>query len=205
MDRELVEALQQGDEAAFERLVATHGPAMLRVARSYLHDEGRAAEVVQETWLAVLEGLESFEGRSSLRTWIFTILVNRARTLYRREARTVPMSALDDTRPAVPRDRFLPDDHPEWPGHWSSNPARWDGDPVRRAESVETLRAIDAAVRELPEAQAQVMVLRDVAELSSDEVCALLQLSPGNQRVLLHRARARVREALERHFGKGAP
>lgn len=202
-DLEVVDALKRGDEATFERLVRSWDASMRRVAFSYLHEDGLAAEVVQESWLAVLEGIERFEGKSSLKHWVFRIAVNQARTRYGKEARSVPLSALEDG-PTVDPDRFLPVDHPEWPGHWMKPPVRW-GDPDRRAESVETLRAIEAAIRTLPEAQAQVMVLRDVAGFSSDEVGEMTQLSPGNQRVLLHRARAKVRACLEKHFGGEAP
>lgn len=205
-DLDIAEALRRGDEAAFERMVLAWSTPMQRVALAYVHDEGLAADVVQETWLAVLEGIDGFEGKSSLRHWVYRILINHARTRFTKEARTVPMSSvLPGGEPAVEPSAFLPPDDPEWPGHWAAPPARWDQHPERCAESIETLRVIEAAIRGLPEAQAQVMVMRDIAQLSSEEVSGLLALSPGNQRVLLHRARARVRRALERYFGGEAP
>lgn len=202
-DRELVDALKRGDEATFERLVRSWDAGMRRIAFSYVHEDGLAADVVQESWLAVLEGIDRFEGRSSLKHWVFRIVVNRARTRFGQENRSVPMSALEEG-PTVDPDRFLPPDHHEWPGHWMTPPAVWS-DPERRAREVETLRAIEVAIRALPASQAQVMVLRDVAGFSSDEVCELTSLTQGNQRVLLHRARAKVRACLERHFGGEAP
>src|SRR3954470_24801236 len=137
-ERALLAALRQGDEAAFEALVDRHHGAMVALASHYVRDRAVAEEVAQETWLAVLKGVDRFEGRAALKTWIFQILVNRAKTRGIREGRTVPLSALenpglDGHEPAVAADRFLPPDHAQWPGHWASAPQRWDDDPEAAA------------------------------------------------------------------------
>jgi RNA polymerase sigma-70 factor, ECF subfamily len=203
-DRLLVTALRRGDEGAFAELVARyHGP-LIRLAMVYVRNRSVAEEVVQDTWLAVLGGLERFEGRSLLRTWIFRILVNRAKTRAVREARTTPFSPLgsddDEDFAAVSAERFLDSAHPVWPGHWASPPSSWDGVPERRLLDAETLDVVRDAIAELPPAQARVITLRDVEGWNSDEVCELLGVSEGNQRVLLHRARSKVRGALEQHL-----
>ena len=204
-ETQLIAALRRGDESAFVSVVEAYGPAMQRVARLHVSSDAVAAEVVQEAWLGVLQGLDAFEGRSSVRTWVFRILLNRARTRGEREARTVPLSTLSDDAPAVAADRFLPPDHAQWPGHWGAFPLAWGSDPEARAESAELFRLVERALESLPPAQARVMALRDVAGLPAEEVCSLLELSTGNQRVLLHRARARVRDALERMMGGDRP
>lgn len=201
---ELVAALRRGDEAAFVHLVERYQPTMLRVAALYVHTPATAEDVVQETWLGVLRSLERFEGRSSLKTWIFRILANRARSRGEREGRSIPFSALaggeDNDEPAVEPERFLPPDHGRWPGHWSSLPQSWEGLPEQQLLAGETASLIKATIQALPSAQQMVISLRDVEGWSSDEVCAALGVSDGNQRVLLHRARAKVRRALEHYF-----
>ena len=190
-DRVLLERLRAGDEAAFRTLVDRHDRALRRVARTFVRTSSAADEVVQETWLAVVRGLDDFEGRSSLRTWIFSILVNRARTYAVRDARNVPFSALEsDDGPTVEPAAFGAD------GRWSSAPPRLDGDPETGLLAAELREHLLQAVDTLPPAQRAVITLRDLVGVSPEEVCELLELSDGNQRVLLHRARARVRTAL---------
>ena len=200
-DAELVERLRAGDEDAFMDLVEQLGPTMLRIARMHVRDRATAEEVVQETWLAVLEGISRFEGRSALRSWIFRILANRARTRAQREARTQPFSSLEEEGdgPTVDPSRFLPDDHPQWPGHWSAPPSPWAD---ARLMAGETLALAQRAIDALPPRQKQVILLRDVEGCSPEEVCEALGLSDGNQRVLLHRARAAVRATLETQMEK---
>jgi RNA polymerase sigma-70 factor (ECF subfamily) len=204
----LVAALRHGDEAAFVRLVeAMHG-SMLRLAMLHVGDRATAEEVVQDAWLGVLRQLDRFEGRSSLKTWILRITSNRAKTRAIRERRTLPFSALpggdaDADEPLVEPDRFLPAGH-RWAGHWASPPASWREVPEDLLLSRETMREVERAVDRLPPAQRAVLVLRDVEGLSAAEACRLLELSEGNQRVLLHRARSKVRAALERHLDAGA-
>jgi RNA polymerase sigma-70 factor (ECF subfamily) len=163
-----------------------------------------AEEVVQETWIAVMRGIDGFEGRSSLKTWIFRILTNTALRGGSRERRSVPFVALaaaeDSDAPLVDPDRFLPEDHHLFPGHWLLAPARWPT-PEEGLLSGETRAVIVAAIDELPKAQRTVLSLRDIEGWSSDEVCEALEISPGNQRILLHRARTRVRAAIEDYFG----
>jgi RNA polymerase sigma-70 factor (ECF subfamily) len=201
-DRALVARLRAGDEQAFEALISAHYSTMLAVARRYVASRAVADEVVQETWLGVLQGLDRFEGRSSLKTWIFAILVNRAKTRGLRERRTVPFASLggdDPGEPAVDADRFQ-GAHEPFPGHWRRYPPRWGASPDVVAEDRETVRAAMRAIAELPPVQQAVIRMRDLQGLDSDEVCAILEVTPANQRVLLHRARSRVRTALEGHF-----
>ena len=204
-DERLVDALRRGDEDAFMALVDRYGALMLKVASMYVRTPAVAEEVVQETWLAVLEGIGRFEGRSSLKTWVFRILANRAKTRGEREARCLPFSscapvATDDDAPAVDADRFLGPDHPQWPGHWAAAPRDWSTVPDVRLLGRETLELIRAAIAELPTRQQEVILLRDIEGWSAEEVCDALVLSEVNQRVLLHRARSKVREALERYL-----
>jgi RNA polymerase sigma-70 factor, ECF subfamily len=190
-DRALLERLRAGDEQAFEALVSRHDGALRRVARTFVRTDSAADDVVQETWLGVLRGLGAFEGRSSLRTWIFRILVNTARTRASREARNVPFSALEgEARPAVEPTAFGSD------GRWISAPRRLESDPETGLLSDELRQHVLRAVDGLSPDQRAVITLRDLVGLSAKEVCDLLDLSDGNQRVLLHRARARVRAAL---------
>lgn len=188
-DDELVQKLLDGDEASFRAFVTRLQPLLLRLARTYVRSDAIAEEVVQDTWLAVLEGLPGFAGRSSLKTWVVHILINRARTRGTREARIVPLSSLakgDDTVPSA--------DHFNESGHWQSAPEPIS--PERMLDNKETRARVDAAIAALPEQQRLVIELRDVAGLESEEVCELLKLSANNQRVLLHRARDKVRAAL---------
>ena len=206
-DARIVDALRAGDEAAFTMLVQDWSPAMLRVARIYVPTRAIAEEVVQDTWIAVLRGIDRFEGRSSLRTWVFRILTNTSKTRGERERRTVPLSALDDPvrvpEPAVSPDRFLDADYPNFPGHWASPPASWSEQPEEKLLGAETRAVIDAAIARLPPAQRAVISLRDVQGWDSEDVCNVLGVSETNQRVLLHRARAKVRQALEEYLDAG--
>ncbi|NYJ08574.1 RNA polymerase sigma factor [Petropleomorpha daqingensis] len=199
----LLERLRAGDRTAFAELVDAWSPVLLRVALLHVSTRASAEEVVQDTWLAVIGQLDRFEGRSSLRTWVFRILENQARTRGVREARAVPWSSAfpdqaEDTGPTVDPRRFRgPDDR--WPGGWTpaGRPAGWEPPPEDAAVAAEIRRELRAALDELPERQRTVVELRDVHGLSSEEICATLGLSPGNQRILLHRGRARLRARLE--------
>jgi RNA polymerase sigma-70 factor, ECF subfamily len=203
-DAELIEALKAGDETAFVELIPAHHSMLLRVAMTYVSSRAVAEEVVQETWLGVLNGLDRFEARSSLKTWIFKIAANIARTRAVRESRCLPFSSLprtdaDGHDPAVDPDRFLAPDHARSPSHWARGPAAWET-PEERLLSDETRDVILAAIEQLPPAQRLVITLRDIEGWSADEACQALELSDGNQRVLLHRGRSKVRAALERHL-----
>ncbi len=197
-DAELVAALRAGDEDAFRELVREWHAPLLRVARIFTPSRAVAEEVVQETWLRVLGALDRFEGRSSLKTWVFRILVNTAKTRAQREGRSLPFSALQDParvpEAAVDPERFFPPDDPSHPGGWSAPPSDL---PEERLLAAETRGRIAAAIEALPPSQRAVISLRDVEGWSSDEVRNALDLSEVNQRVLLHRARAKVRSALE--------
>jgi RNA polymerase sigma-70 factor (ECF subfamily) len=197
-ESELVARLRAGDEQAFEALVARHYATMLSVARSYVTSRAVAEEVVQEAWLGVLQSLGRFEGRSSLKTWIVAIVVHTAQKRGARERRSVPFASLTPEA-AVDEGRFQSADEP-FPGHWRRYPARWGPSPDRVAEDRETLRVAMRAITELPPTQQAVIRMRDIEGWDSDEVCAALNVSPANQRVLLHRARSRVRAALEGHL-----
>jgi RNA polymerase sigma-70 factor (ECF subfamily) len=197
-------ALRRGDAAAFATLVDDHSRAMIRVAMAYVPSRAAAEEAVQETWIAVMRGIDAFEGRSSLKSWIFAILRNVAMRSGARERRSLPFSALaaaeDTGEPSVDPDRFLPADHPAFPGHWAMAPAPWPT-PEDGLLAGEAREVIAAAIEALPEAQRTVIALRDVEGWSSEEVCEALAISPGNQRILLHRARSRVRNAIESYYG----
>jgi RNA polymerase sigma-70 factor (ECF subfamily) len=200
-EADLVARLRAGDEQAFEKLVDLYGPMMLRVAGLYVRDRAVAEEVVQETWLAVLNGIDRFEGRSSLKTWIFRILSNRAKTRAEREGRTVPLSAIvageaAGGEAAVDPDRFFGPDS-ETPFGWAAPPRDW---PQRRVLDREALKVIGEAIDGLPETQATVIRLRDVEGWTPQEVAEALEITDGNQRVLLHRARSKVRAALESYL-----
>ena len=189
----LLSRLRAGDERAFEMLVAKHDGALRRVARTFVRTDSAVDDVVQETWLGVVRGLDAFEERSSLRTWMFRILVNQARTRAVRDARSLPFSALEhDDAPAVEPTAFAAD------GRWSSAPPRLDGDPESGLLSAELRGHLLEAVDTLSADQRAVITLRDLVGMPAAEVCDLLELSEGNQRVLLHRARSRVRTALTR-------
>lgn len=200
-DARLVDGLRRKDESAFAELMRMYGSAMLRVARMYVSSRAVAEEVVAEAWLAVLNGIDRFEGRSSLKTWLFRIVANTAKTRGVREARTIPLSALGDDggESAVEVDRFF---GPEarFPGHWSAPPQSWAGAPDERLIADETLGVIERAIEQLPPLQAAVITMRDVEGFSADEVRNALDISETNQRVLLHRARSKVRRALEEYL-----
>jgi RNA polymerase sigma-70 factor (ECF subfamily) len=203
-DEGRIAALRRGDADEFATLVDRHSPAMIRVATAYVPSRAAAEDVVQETWIAVMRGIDQFEGRSSLKTWIFRILTNVAMRSGARERRSTPFSALaeaeDTAEPSVEPDRFLPADHELFPGHWAIAPARWPT-PEEGLLAGETRKVIAAAIAELPEAQRTVIALRDIEGWSSEEVCEALEISGGNQRILLHRARSRVRTAIESYYG----
>jgi RNA polymerase sigma-70 factor (ECF subfamily) len=197
-DRRTIAAILAGDERAFEELVDRYNPSLLRVARGYVSNRTAAEEAVQDTWIGVLRGLPSFEGRSSLRTWIFRILVNQAITRGVRESRSVPFSSLGDDEAAVDPERFLPG------GAWASPPQPLEGIPEEVLLSAEARARVLEAIAELPPQQRQVITLRDVEGWSSAEVREALDLSEGNQRVLLHRARSKVRSRLEDYLNEAA-
>ena len=198
----LLTRLRAGDDAAFAQVLDAWSPAMLRVARRTVPTPDLAAEVVQDTWLAVLEGLGGFEGRSSLKTWVFRILLNKAQRLGGRESRTVPYSSLaaEDEGPTVDPSRFQGPNEP-YPGHWREWPAPWP-DPEDAALAGELRRRAGAALAELPERQRVVLALRDVEGYDAAEVCSILDITAANQRVLLHRARAHVRRCLESYVAE---
>jgi RNA polymerase sigma-70 factor (ECF subfamily) len=204
-ERRLLARLRAGDEAAFMEIVDAWGPSMLRLARQFTPSTAVAEEVVQETWVAVLSGLDRFEGRSSLKTWVLRILVNRAKTRGARERRTVPFAALASEESAggfeaVAADRFLSADHARWPHHWGAPLPRWEAQPEGAAQSAETLALIHAAIEVLPPAQRTVILLRDVEGWDGPQVSNALDITETNQRVLLHRARSKVRAALAEHL-----
>jgi RNA polymerase sigma-70 factor, ECF subfamily len=207
-ERALVAALRRGDEAAFARLVASLHRSMLGLAMVHVGDRSVAEEVVQDAWVGVLQRLDRFQGRSSLKTWVLRIVSNRAKTRAVRERRTIPLSALaggpdaDADEAAVDPDRFLPAGH-RWAGHWATPPASWRELPEERLLSQETMAEIERVVATLPPMQRAVLVLRDVEGLTAPEACQLLELTEANQRVLLHRARSKVRAALERYLDPG--
>ena len=201
-EAQLLDALRSGDEGAFTALVREYQSSLVRVARMFVATQAAAEEVAQETWLGVLNGLDRFEGRSSLRTWIFRILTNIAKTRAVRDGRTLPFSALQDParvpEAAVDADRFLDSEHPRWPGHWAAKrPASWPEEALLAAETRERLAE---AIEALPATQRAVISLRDIEGWSSEEVRNALDLSETNQRVLLHRARSKVRAALESYL-----
>jgi RNA polymerase sigma-70 factor (ECF subfamily) len=202
-DAALIAALRDRDEAAFAALILRYHPSLVRIATLFVREREVAEEVAQETWIGVLRGIERFEGRSSFRTWLFGILANQAKRHGERERRTIPFSALSapprGDEPAVAADRFLPMDA-EWAGHWASPPPTWELAPEEAFFSKEVRGQIDLAIAALPPNQRAVITLRDVEGWEAADVCNALGLSQTNQRVLLHRARSRVRQALEDHF-----
>lgn len=200
-ERRLVDAIKRGDEDAFARLVDTYHSSMLRLARVFVPTRAVAEDVVQETWLAVIQGIDRFEGRSSLKTWLFRILTNRAKTRGEREGRAVPFSSawrdeLEPDEPAVDPRRFHD-------GAWTSLPASVPSAPDEHAEARELGKVVERAVKKLPPTQREVITLRDIEGLPAEEVCSLLEISEGNQRVLLHRARSKVRADVERYLESG--
>ena len=191
-DAELLRRLRAGDEQAFVALVERYNGSMLGLALSFVPSRAVAEEVVQDTWLAVLRGLAAFEGRSSLRTWMFSILVNRARTTGTREQRSIPVA---DTGPVVDASRFGPD------GRWSAPPEHWIEEAEDRIEAGKLADLLRAGLGGLPGRQREVVLLRDVEGMSSAEVCQVLAISEANQRVLLHRGRGKLRQFLEAELG----
>jgi RNA polymerase sigma-70 factor (ECF subfamily) len=199
-DARLLQGLRAGDEAAFLELMREYGAGMLRVAMMYVSSRAVAEEVVQEAWLGVLKGIGRFEGRSSLKTWLFRIVANTAKTRGVRESRSIPFSALGDDGgdgPTVDPDRFLGSGE-RFPGHWALPPSAWA--PESRLLSQEALAVIGREIDRLPPAQRAVITMRDVQGFTSEEVCNALDLTETNQRVLLHRARSKVRGALEEYM-----
>ena len=202
-DQALVEALQRGDEAAFVALVETYQGLLIRLAMPYVAHRAMAEDVVQETWLGVLRGLDRFEARSSLKTWICRILVNRARTRAQRDGRLVPFSSFagpddESDEPAVDPARFYGSG--QLAGHWISMVQSWDELPEENLLSDETRECVRAAIERLPANQRTVITLRDIEGWDAPDVCAALEISEANQRVLLHRARGKVRQAIERYL-----
>lgn len=207
-DAVLLAALRAGSEEAFRHVVSCHHGAMVRVARSYVTSQAVAEEVAQDTWVGVLRGLDGFEGRSSLKTWIFSVLANQARSRGVSEHRSVPTSFVDEAEaysdPQVTPSRFRSGSDDPFEGYWRTPPARFSSLPEEQVTGAETRAFIDHEIRSLPLGQQQVVTLRDVEGWSAGEVCAALGLSEGNQRVLLHRARARLRQQLEAHLSPAA-
>ena len=200
-DAALVQRLREGDESAFAWLVDQYHTRLLRLAQSFVKDAATAEEVVQDTWLGVMKGLAGFQGRSALKTWIFQILVNRAKTRGVREARSVPFSALGapdrEFEPAVDPARFRAN------GSWAQPPRGWQDDtPEALLLRGEARRRLEQAMEELPPRQRTVLVLRDMEGVSADEVCNILDIADTNQRVLLHRARSALHRALERYLSE---
>jgi RNA polymerase sigma-70 factor (ECF subfamily) len=203
-DGTFLAALRRGDENAFLSLVNQYGGSMLRVCQVYVNDHAMAEEVVQDTWIDMLQGLKRFERRSSLKTWLFTILTNNAKTRGKRESRSIPFSAMEDLdlggdEPAVDPERFLPAGH-EWAGHWVDKPQPWARTSEDAVQSKELLVYIHSAIQLLPPNQRTVVTLRDVEGWNSEEVCNVLGISETNQRVLLHRARSKLRLTLEQFY-----
>ena len=204
IEREQLDALRRGDENAFNQLVAQYHASLVRIAQMYVDDRDIAEQVAQEAWLGFLRGLERFQGRSSLKTWLFTIVSNLAKTRGKREKRTIPFSFFenydqDTDEPAVPENRFR-DANDLYAGHWAMKPVPWEVDPERVALNSELMKYLEAAVEMLPEQQRAVLTLRDIQGWTAEEVCNALGIAETNQRVLLHRARSKVRRALEEYL-----
>lgn len=203
-ERNLIRQLRSGDEGAFADLVGRYHGAMIRVARTFVRDRETAEEVVQEAWVGVLKGLGAFEGRSSLKSWILAIVVNKAKTRGAREARSIPFSALtarevSGNEPAVDPARFLGPDA-QWPGHWAQPPQPWSDSPEARLLHAETMAYVSTLIDGLPPAQRTVVTLRDFAGQDAQSICNVLGITETNMRVLLHRARSKIRGELERYF-----
>lgn len=206
-ERARLEAMRNGDQRAFAELVDEYSPSLIGVAMKHVRSRAVAEEVVQETWMGVIRGLERFQGRSSLRSWIFAILKNTAMSRGEREQRTVPMSSLAadfEDGSEIDPDRFFGPGHDRYPGHWALGPTAWPV-PEEGLLAGETRSVIADAINELPESQRAVITLRDVEGWDAEEVCDALEITQVNQRVLLHRARTRVRAAIEDYFGAVEP
>jgi RNA polymerase sigma-70 factor, ECF subfamily len=202
-EKELIQQLRAGSEPAFIELVERYNSAMTRVALGFVRDDATAQEVVQDAWVGVLKGLASFEGRSSLKSWIFSIVVNQAKTRGVRDARSIPFSSLaareaSGTELAVDPSRFLGSDG-QWPGHWAQPPQSWGQDPEAYLLQSEMMGHLVRSIDALPPAQRTVMLLRDVAGHDPQSICNNLGITMTNMRVLLHRARSKVRNELERY------
>lgn len=203
-DAALVAAIRAGDESAFLSLVEAYHAGFVRLARLWCEDAALAEDTVQETWMTALQQLDRFAGRSSFKTWLCGILHNHARSRMRKERRTVPVSSLPsaEEEPAVDPARFSPAGH-RWDGHWASPPKPWRHSPEQHLYSQELRVLLEAAINELPPAQREILVLCDVEGLTGEEACAILGVSENNQRVLLHRARSKMRAKLETLFDEG--
>lgn len=195
-DVQLIDRLRKGDEAAFEAVITAHHTAMIRMAQAFVPTRALAEEVVQETWVGMLRGLDRFEGRAALKTWLYAILINQARTVAQRERRSIPFDPGTDTRAEDPS-RFAPD------GGWVQPPVPFTEEIEERLTHAPMLAQLAAGLEQLPPAQRIVVTLRDIEELSSQEVCELLGISAANQRVLLHRGRAGLRRNIEAVLGEG--
>lgn len=198
----LLTRLRDGDEASFTAVVISWTPGLIALAERFVLTREEAEDAVQNTWLAVVAGLDRFEGRSGLRTWVVSILIRQAQHTGQRERRSIPFSSAwrDERGPTVDADRFRPPDSPEWPNGWSAPLPRWDLMPENHQQAAELRGVVDAAITELPRRQQQVIITRDLWGCGSEEVCTMLQLSANHQRVLLHRARAHVRASLETYL-----
>lgn len=206
-DANIIQGLRDGDERIFVTIFEKYHSSLLRLAMIYTPDMFVAEEVVQETWLAILKGIHRFEGRSALKTWMISILINRAKTVAQREGRYGEMvlsldEQADGDEPAVPADRFRPDDDRQYPHHWLTRPQNWGELPEDKLLSDETRQIILTTIAGLAPNQREVITLRDIEMLSSEETCNTLGISESNQRVLLHRARSKVRQALEQYLGQ---
>jgi RNA polymerase sigma-70 factor (ECF subfamily) len=205
-DARLIGRLRDGDQAAFTEMIRSFGPTMLRIARLYVRSDEVAEEVVQEAWISVLEGLERFQGRSAFRTWVLTIVVHSALRRGQREARSAPFSSVGkDSGSAsgddgLELDRFFSGDHPRWPSTWTTVVPRLEELPEEKLLSGEAMGVVETAISQLPDTQAAVLILHDIEGLPAEEICETLELADGNRRILLHRARNRVRAALEHYF-----
>jgi RNA polymerase sigma-70 factor (ECF subfamily) len=208
-DAELIDRLRSGDESAFAWLIDLYSAPLMRLAQAFVSYASIAEEVVQETWLAVVTGIGRFEGRSSIKTWLFTILTNRAKTRAWRESRTLSLSWFEldahGEEPAVDPLRFLPASHPKWPRHWASPPQPWSVGPEGVALDREMMAVLRVGLDNMPRGQRVVVALRDVHGWSSADVCTALGISESNQRVLLHRGRSRLRGVLEKYFADLEP
>lgn len=194
-EHELVSRLRDGDEAAFAELVDRHHASMVRLARMFVGSQANAEEIVQETWLAVIDAIDRFEGRSSVKTWLFGILTNQAKKRAKKDKRTGAWSSLFDTE--MDEELSTEPERFDGGGRWTRPPIRWKIDPEERMMKQKLLEVVQEALEQLPASQQSVVWLRDVEGLGSEEVCRVLELTPGNQRVLLHRGRARLRKAVE--------
>jgi RNA polymerase sigma-70 factor (ECF subfamily) len=203
-EQQVVDCLRRGEESAFVSLISRYHTLMVRVAMMYVADQATAEEIVQDTWIGVLEGIDRFEGRSSIKTWIFKILTNKARTRGAQENRGLAFLSLETIEgtdePAVDPERFRPADDPQMPDSWANPPIPWAGAPEAHALNQEILRTLRDAIDTLPPRQRSILLLHDIEGWASHEICNVFNLTETNHRVLLHRARSKVRQALECYF-----